>query len=171
MPTTLHLIANAHLDPVWLWDRHEGLNQGIATCRTMLDLLDEDPDFTFIRGEAAIYEHLERFDPKTFARIAAYVDSGRWEIVGGNYIQPDTNLPATETLARHFLRGQGYFQSRFGKTPRIAWAATPLATAPGCRRSSRRLVSKATPSAAQARGSCPLSPPPSGGRRRAVPAF
>lgn len=123
MPHTLHLIANAHLDPVWLWDRHEGLNQGIATCRTMLDLLDEDPDFKFIRGEAAIYEHIERFDPKAFARIAAYVDSGRWEIVGGTYIQPDTNLPATETMARHFLRGQRYFESRFGKAPRIAWAA------------------------------------------------
>ncbi len=103
MPT-LHLGANTHLDPVWLWDRHEGFNQGISTCRTMLDLLDEDPDFTFVRGEAAIYEHIERFDPKTFARIGTYVAAGRWEIVGRTYIQPDTNLPATETMARHFLR-------------------------------------------------------------------
>jgi len=26
MKKTFHLIANAHLDPVWLWDWREGLN-------------------------------------------------------------------------------------------------------------------------------------------------
>lgn len=119
----LHLIANAHLDPVWLWDRGEGLNQGLATCRTVLDLMDEDPDLTFTRGEALIYEHIERFEPEMFARIADYIKSGRWEVVGGTYIQPDTNMPATETFTRHFLRGQRYFESRFGVAPRVAWAA------------------------------------------------
>ncbi|RFC41758.1 MAG: alpha-mannosidase, partial [Verrucomicrobia bacterium] len=30
---TIHVIPNAHLDPVWLWDSREGLNEGVATCR------------------------------------------------------------------------------------------------------------------------------------------
>ena len=122
-PLTIHLIANAHLDPVWLWDWREGLNEGIATCRTMLDLMDEFSDFTFIRGEAAVYQHIEQHDPVTFRRIQRAVRAGRWEIVGGTYIQPDTNLPATETFLRHFTRGQHYFQQRFGRVPRVAWAA------------------------------------------------
>jgi alpha-mannosidase len=121
--TTFHLIANAHLDPVWLWDWREGLNEGITTVRTVLDLMDERPDFTFIRGEAIIYQHIEKTDPPTFARIKERVKEGRWDIVGGTYIQPDTNLPATEVLARHFLHAQTYFQSRFGQRPRVAWAA------------------------------------------------
>jgi len=120
---TIHLIANAHLDPVWLWDWQEGLNEGIITCRAILDLMDENPELTFIRGEAAIYQHIEEHDPETFARIESYVREGRWDIVGGTYVQPDTNLPATETFARHFARSQNYFQSRFGKVARIAWAA------------------------------------------------
>ena len=37
----LHLIANAHLDPVWLWDWREGLNRGIVTMRTVPDLMDD----------------------------------------------------------------------------------------------------------------------------------
>lgn len=123
MPYTLHLIANAHLDPVWLWDRGEGWNQALATCRTVLDLMDEDPQLTFTRGEAAVYEHIEKFDPEAFTRIAKYVAAGRWDVVGGTYIQPDTNMPATETFARHFLRGARYFESRFGAAPRVAWAA------------------------------------------------
>ncbi len=120
---TLHLIANAHLDPVWLWDWREGLNEGIATCRTVLDLMDEFPELTFIRGEAAIYQHIEANDPATFKRIARQVQAGRWEIVGGTWVQPDTNLPATETFLRHFHRGQHYFQDKFNQRVKIAWAA------------------------------------------------
>jgi hypothetical protein len=56
-----HLLANTHLDPVWLWDWREGLNEGIATCRTMLKFFDKYPEFKFIRGEASIYEQLANF--------------------------------------------------------------------------------------------------------------
>ncbi len=119
----LHLIANAHLDPVWLWDWREGLSEGLITVRTILDLMDEDQELTFIRGEAAIYEHIEKNDPAIFARIAAHVESGRWDIVGGTYVQPDTNLPAVETLARHFTCGLNYFRSRFGRRVTAAWQA------------------------------------------------
>ncbi len=121
--TTIHLIANAHLDPVWLWDWREGFTEGITTCSAILDLMDEDPELTFIRGEAAVYEHIERLAPETFARIKAMVAAGRWDIVGGSYIQPDTNLPSTRTLLKQFERGRAYFASRFGQTPTIAWAA------------------------------------------------
>lgn len=120
---TIHLIPNAHLDPVWLWDWRDGLNTGWQTCRTILDLMDEEPELTFIRGETALYQHIERHDPETFRRIGEMVRAGRWELVGGVHVQPDTNLPATETFARHFLEGQRYFRSRFGRTARIAWAA------------------------------------------------
>jgi alpha-mannosidase len=128
---TFHLIGNAHLDPVWLWDWREGLNEGLITTRTLLDLLDEEPELTVIRGEASIYEHIERTDPATFERIRRHARGGRWEVVGGTYVQPDTNLPATETFARHFLRGQRYFASRFGRPVRVAWAADSFGHAAG----------------------------------------
>ncbi|MDR3709649.1 MAG: hypothetical protein P4L33_15230 [Capsulimonadaceae bacterium] len=120
---TLHLIANAHLDPVWLWDWREGLNEGLITCRAVLDLMDERPELTFMRGESLIYEHIETAAPDLFERIKQYVKEGRWELVGGTFIQPDNNVPATETLIRHFTRGQNFFRTRFGRTPKILWAA------------------------------------------------
>jgi alpha-mannosidase len=123
MSYIFHLIPNAHLDPVWLWDWREGLNEGIITCRAVLDMMDEIPDLTFIRGEATIYRHIERTDPETFARIKKYVKNGRWEIVGGTEIQPDTNLPATETFCRQYLHGKQYFREKFGKEVTVAWAA------------------------------------------------
>ncbi|HZZ42749.1 MAG TPA: hypothetical protein VFE58_07415, partial [Tepidisphaeraceae bacterium] len=118
-----HLLPNAHLDPVWLWDWREGLNEGLITCRTILDLMDEDGELTFNRGESAIYEHIERTDPGTFARIKRYVKLGRWDVIGGTHIQPDTNLPHVETFARHYLTGVRYFQEKFKKRVRVAWAA------------------------------------------------
>jgi alpha-mannosidase len=118
----IHVIANAHLDPVWLWDWREGLNEGIATCRTVLGLMDEFPELTFARGEASIYEHIGQHDPETFARIRAQIAQGRWDVVGGNYVQPDTNLPATEVLVRQFKRGLGYFKRALNVRPTVAWA-------------------------------------------------
>ncbi|MFA6288928.1 MAG: glycoside hydrolase family 38 [Opitutaceae bacterium] len=119
----IHLLPNAHLDPVWLWDWREGLNEGILTVRTVLDLMDEYSELTFMRGESAIYEHIQKTEPKTFRRILKQIECGRWDVVGGTLIQPDTNLPSTEVLCREFELGLKYFRDNLGVRPRIAWQA------------------------------------------------
>lgn len=121
-----HLVPNAHLDPVWLWDAREGLNQGIATCKSVLDLMDEFGDLTFIRGESAVYEHVKARDGETWKRLVKRIKEGRWDVVGGTYIQPDHNLPSTETLFRLYTRGQAWFQANLGKTAKSAWSADPF---------------------------------------------
>lgn len=121
--TVIHVIPNAHLDPVWLWDSREGFNEGVATCRAMLDLLDANADLTFIRGEAAIYEHVRRTDPATFARILKMIRAGRWDAVGGSWIQPDTNLLESETLCRQYEVGLRYFREVLGVTVKCGWQA------------------------------------------------
>ena len=133
MPTkyVFHLLPNAHLDPVWLWDWREGLNEGLITVRTILDLMDEFPELTFIRGESSIYEHIELTHRPTFERIRRLVEAGRWDIIGGTYNQPDTNLAATETLCRQYERGLSYFESRFGFRPSVAWQADSFGHTPG----------------------------------------
>ena len=118
-----HLIANSHLDPVWLWDWREGLNEAICTVRAVLDLVDENKSLTYIRGESLLYRHIEETDPATFQRILAQVKSGRWDVVGGTYLQPDTNLAGVETLARQFTEGQRYFEDRFQRKVTVAWQA------------------------------------------------
>ena len=128
---TFHLLANAHLDPVWLWDWREGLNEGIITCRTMLDLMDDFPDYTFIRGEASIYEHIEKHDPATFRRIAKRVAEGRWDVIGGSWVQADNNLPGTETIIRQYLHGNRTFTRMFGKPATCGWAPDAFGQAGG----------------------------------------
>lgn len=120
---TFHIIPNAHIDPVWLWDKAEGLNQAVRTFRSVLDLMDEFPFLTFMRGEAVLYRHLEENDPVTFRRVLTRIREGRWEVVGGTYLQSDTNLPRFETLAKNFEIGLEYCQTHLGVRPRVAWAA------------------------------------------------
>jgi len=120
---TIHLIPNAHVDPVWLWDSREGLTAGLATCRAVIALMEEFHDLTFVRGESLIYRQLEREDPATFKKIQQLVKAGRWDVVGGTFLQPDTNLPATETFCRQLLEGGTYLHARFGRRPQVVWAA------------------------------------------------
>ena len=44
---TLHMIGNAHLDPVWLWPWQEGFHEAKSTFRSVLDLMREVDDFLF----------------------------------------------------------------------------------------------------------------------------
>lgn len=111
---TLYLIGNAHIDPVWLWQWPEGREEVFATCRTALDLMEEDSSFVFCRSSAATYKWIEEYEPELFERIAERVREGRWVIVGGWWEQPDCNIPAGESLARHAILGKRYFLDRFG---------------------------------------------------------
>ncbi len=107
---TVHMIGNAHLDPVWLWRWPSGVAEALATCRTACDLLDAYPQFIFTRSDVWVYERIEELDPGLFARVRRHMESGRWAVVGGWYIQPDCNFPREESFRRHMETGR-----RFGE--------------------------------------------------------
>ena len=112
-----YLFCNAHLDPVWLWQWESGMTEGISTFRTASDLIDEYPDFIFNHNESLIYEWIEEHEPKLFEKIQKQVAEGRWEIVGGWFLQPDCNIPSGEAIFRQVLRGRIYFYDKFHKVP------------------------------------------------------
>lgn len=120
MPT-VHLVSNAHLDPVWSWPWDEGLVEAIATFRIAAVMLEKYPEYVFVRGESLIYEWVEKHDPALFAQISAYIRAGRWVIVGGWYLQPDCNIPGGESFVRQALVGKTYFREKFGIEPLVAY--------------------------------------------------
>jgi len=118
---TAHLICNAHLDPVWQWRWEEGASEAVATFRNAVDILDEHQALIFCHNEAFLYQWTERLDPVLFDAILRHVKAGRWAISGGWFIQPDVNLPGTESLIRTIAEGRRYFRDRFGAAPRVAY--------------------------------------------------
>ena len=110
----LHMIGNAHLDPVWLWRWQEGCAEAIGTCWAAIDRLEEGDGFVFTKGEAHIYAWIEEMAPDLFDRIRHYIAEGRWVVVNGWWIQPDCNVPSGESVIRQALYGKAYFRDRFG---------------------------------------------------------
>ena len=118
---TVHLVLNAHLDPVWLWPWTAGVDEALNTCASMCNLLDRHPDAIFTRGESWIYEQVRRHDPATFRRILGHVRAGRWAPVGGWYLQPDCNLPGIEGFEKQIELGRAWFEEHLGIFPRVAY--------------------------------------------------
>ena len=117
----LYLIGNAHLDPVWLWRWQEGFAEIISTFRSALDRMKDFPDFKFSSACAVYYQWIEKIDPDMFAEIQKRVKEGRWNIVGGWFLQPDCNIPDGESFARHALVSQRYFKEKFGVTAKTGY--------------------------------------------------
>jgi len=117
----VHLICNAHLDPVWQWRWEEGASEALATFRNAVEILGEHPGLIFCHNEAVLYQWVERYEPALFEDIRRLVAAGRWMISGGWFIQPDVNLSGTESLIRHIAEGRRYFAEKFSARPRVAY--------------------------------------------------
>ncbi|MBQ0125275.1 MAG: alpha-mannosidase [Clostridiales bacterium] len=116
----LHLICNAHIDPVWMWEVEEGVAETLSTFRVAADFCDDYDGFIFCHNEAMIYEWVEKHDHVLFERIQRLVKEGKWHIMGGWYIQPDCNIPSGESFVRQILAGKYYFLDKFGVEPHTA---------------------------------------------------
>src|SRR5436190_14461980 len=109
----LHMIGNAHIDPVWLWQWPEGYQEVRATFRSAIERLDEYPEFVFTMDSSLFLAWVEESDPELFERVRAHVADGRFQIVGGWWIEPDCNIPGGESFVRQALYGQRYLHDRF----------------------------------------------------------
>ncbi|MBA2384029.1 MAG: alpha-mannosidase [Actinobacteria bacterium] len=110
----LHMVGNAHIDPVWLWQWPEGYAEVRATFRSALERMDEYPDFVFTSDSVVFFAWVEETDPELFARIRERVAEGRWQVIGGWWVEPDCNIPAGESYVRQALYGQRWLRDRFG---------------------------------------------------------
>lgn len=117
----VHMIGNAHIDPVWIWKWQEGYQEIKSTFRSALDRMKEYPEFIFTCACAAYYEWIEENEPEMFDEIKEAVKRGQWKIVGGWWIQPDCNIPSGESFVRHGLYSQRYFNDRFGVTSKVGY--------------------------------------------------
>ncbi|HMK37813.1 MAG TPA: glycoside hydrolase family 38 C-terminal domain-containing protein [Bacteroidota bacterium] len=118
---TVYLDANAHIDAAWLWRSKET----IAVCRntfsSVMNLMAARPDFTYTQSSAAYYDWIERLSPDLFTQIRQRVKDGRWEVVGGMWVEPDCNLPSGESWARHLMYAKKYFREKLGTDVKIGW--------------------------------------------------
>ena len=118
---TIKAVGNSHIDMAWLWPETETVEVVRNTFGTALALMREYPDFKFTASTAQAYVWMEEKYPAIFQEIEQRVKEGRWEIVGGMWVEPDLNMPDGESLVRQILYGKRYFKQRFGVDVNIGW--------------------------------------------------
>lgn len=114
-------MGHSHIDAAWLWTFEETIQVFHDTCETILEHMEKHPDFCFCQSSAQYYKWLEERHPETFEKVKRRVEEGRWEIVGGTWVEPDGNLPSGESFVRQYLYGKRYFSEKFGVDVKISW--------------------------------------------------
>jgi alpha-mannosidase len=117
----MYLLGHAHLDLAWLWPVAETWNAAQNTFESVLKLQQDFPELIFCHTTPALFDWIEKHRPDLFGEIQKQVISGRWEVLGGFWVEPDLNLISGESIVRQLLYGQRYFLAKFGKISSVVW--------------------------------------------------
>jgi alpha-mannosidase len=118
---TFHLTGNSHIDAAWLWPWTETVDVVRRTFGTAAQLMDEYPSYTYTQSAAQYNVWMAEKYPDLTERIRQRIKEGRWEIVGGMWVEPDLNMPDGESLARQLLVGKRAYRQLYGIDVRIGW--------------------------------------------------
>ncbi|HZJ78085.1 MAG TPA: glycoside hydrolase family 38 C-terminal domain-containing protein [Clostridia bacterium] len=117
----LALVGNSHLDVVFMWAYKEFVRKLGRTHATMLRLMEQYPDFIFSQSQSVMYEEMKENFPDLFEQVKKRIEEGRWEYIGGMWVEPDCNIISGESFVRQFLHGIRYAEETFGVTPKTCW--------------------------------------------------
>ncbi|MGA8529047.1 MAG: alpha-mannosidase, partial [Acidobacteriaceae bacterium] len=116
-----HLTGNSHIDAAWLWPWTETVDVVHRTFGTAAQLMDEYPTYTFTQSAAQYNVWMADKYPSLNDEIKRRIGQGRWEVVGGMWVEPDLNMPDGESLVRQLLIGKRAYEKLYGVDVRIGW--------------------------------------------------
>ena len=114
LPVEIIAAGHAHIDVAWLWTLAQTRRKAGRTFHTVLRLMEQFPDYHFTQSQPQLYDFVRQDYPALFAAIQTAVRDGRWEPIGGMWVEADCNLTGPESLARQFLLGRTFFREHFG---------------------------------------------------------
>ncbi|MFE6618879.1 NEW3 domain-containing protein [Streptomyces sp. NPDC057740] len=141
---TMFMVSHFHYDPVWwntqaayteTWDVADdpagtGLpartfdsrgQSGMSLVRAHCDLARRDAAYTFVLAEVDYLKPYWDAFPEERAFLRQLIRTGRVEIMGGTYNEPNTNLTGAEATVRNALYGDGFQRGIIGASPETAW--------------------------------------------------
>jgi alpha-mannosidase len=115
LDAAIYATGHAHIDVAWLWTLNQTRRKAERTFYNVIRLMDEFPDYHFSQSQPQLYEFIKEDQPELFEEIKQRVAEGRWEPIGGMWVEADCNLSGAESLARQFLLGRTFYRQHFGK--------------------------------------------------------
>lgn len=124
-PLDIRLFAagHAHMDVAYLWPVAQIRQKNARTYSNVLRLMERHEGFRFSHSQPQLYQWTQQDHPEIFASIRKRVAEGRWEVLGGMWVEPDANMPGPESLVRQILLARRYCDAAFGPgaETRVLW--------------------------------------------------
>jgi alpha-mannosidase len=108
-------VGHAHIDVAWLWPLGQTRRKAGRTFYNVLHLMEQFPDFHFTQSQPQLYDFVRQNYPDLFESIRRRTEEGRWEPIGGMWVEADCNVSSGESLVRQFLLGRTFFREHFGR--------------------------------------------------------
>ena len=126
--TKVFVVPHSHNDAGWLIDIESCYTN---YCRNTLDnvfwMLESFPTFKFCWSEMLFLSMWLKENPSQKEKLKDYIKSGRFEIVGGGWVQNDEALPDFELVLRQMETGFDYLKQEIGVDKvRIGWQLDPF---------------------------------------------
>lgn len=118
---TVACIGHTHIDVAWMWNLKRTREKVERSFSTVLKLMDEYPEYTFMSSQPQLYQFLKDRNPSLYARVKEKVREGRWEAEGSMWLEADCNLTSGESLVRQIVHGKKFFMDEFGVDCKIVW--------------------------------------------------
>ena len=113
--------AHAHIDTAWLWPVREARRKCARSFSTVLALMDEHPELRFACSQVQHYAWMREHYPTLYARLRQRVAEGRWEPVGGMWVESDCVIASAESLVRQVVHGKLFLIEELGCDPQVGW--------------------------------------------------
>jgi len=115
LDAVIHATGHAHIDVAWLWTLGQTRRKSERTFHNVIRLMEQFPDYHFSQSQPQLYQYIKADQPQLFEAIKEKIKEGRWEPMGGMWVEADCNLSGAESLARQFLLGRSFFREHFGR--------------------------------------------------------
>lgn len=114
-------VGHTHIDVAWLWRLKHTREKCARSFSTVLRLMEQYPEYTFLQTQPQLYEYIKEDHPEMFEKIKAKVKEGNWEADGGMWVEADCNLTSGESLTRQILLGGKFFREELGQEIKYLW--------------------------------------------------
>ncbi|MGL4346295.1 MAG: alpha-mannosidase [Cellulosilyticaceae bacterium] len=114
-------IGHTHIDVAWLWTLKNTREKCARSFSTVLRLMEQYPEYTFLQTQPQLYEYIKEDHPEMFEKIKQKIDEGKWEADGGMWVEADCNLTSGESLTRQILVGGKFIREELGQEIKYLW--------------------------------------------------
>ncbi|MCA2002905.1 MAG: alpha-mannosidase, partial [Chloroflexi bacterium] len=88
---TIHAASHAHIDVAWLWTLAQTRRKAERTFYTAIRLMERFPNYRFSQSQPQLYQFIKEDQPALFETIRQRIREGRWEPLGGMWVEADCN--------------------------------------------------------------------------------